>query len=95
MLRVRDGEAAAFETAMREAAPLIAASPGFRGIEVRPAVEAAGFYLLRVVWTDVASHREGFRKSERYERWRDLLHHFYERLPEVSYFGPSIIDGAE
>ena len=45
LLRIRDGEAAAFEQAMRSAVPLIAESPGFREIEVRPAVEAPGFYL--------------------------------------------------
>jgi heme-degrading monooxygenase HmoA len=92
LLRIRDGEAAAFEEAMRDAVPLIAASPGFRDIEVRPSVEAPGFYLLCVRWDDVESHRHGFRRSERYQRWRGLLHRFYELMPEVSYFGPSIID---
>jgi heme-degrading monooxygenase HmoA len=92
LLRIRDGEVAAFEEAMRGAVPLIAASPGFRDIEVRPSVEAPGFYLLRVSWDDVESHRDGFRRSERYQRWRALLHRFYELMPEVSYFGPSIID---
>jgi len=92
LLRIRDGEAAAFEDAMRDAVPLIAASPGFRDIEVRPSVQAPGFYLLRVRWDDVESHRDGFRRSDRYQRWRALLHRFYETMPDVSYFGPSIID---
>jgi heme-degrading monooxygenase HmoA len=92
LLRVRDGVAADFEAAVRKAIPLIAASPGFRDIEIRPAVEAEGFYLLRVSWDDVASHRDGFRKSDRYQQWRALLHHYYDPLPEVSYFGASIID---
>ena len=92
LLRIREGQAATFELAMRQAVPLIAASPGFRNIEVRPAVEAVGFYLLRVTWDDVASHREGFRQSDRYREWSALLHPFYEPMPEVSYFGPSIID---
>ena len=87
MLQVRKGEAGAFEAAMAEARPLIAASPGFRGIEVRPALEAENLYLLLVQWDDVASHRDGFRASERYERWRGLLHRFYEPMPQVSYFG--------
>jgi heme-degrading monooxygenase HmoA len=92
LLRIREGEASAFEEAMREAVPLIAGSPGFREIEVRPAVEAAGFYLLRVRWDDVESHRDGFRRSDRYPQWRALLHRFCDLMPEVSYFGPSIID---
>lgn len=92
LLRIRDGEAAAFEEAMRGAVSLIAAAPGFRGIEVRPSVKAPAFYLLRVRWDDMDSHREGLRRSDRYQRWRALLHRFYEMMPEVSYFGPSIID---
>ena len=92
LLRIRDGEAEAFEQAMRSAVPLIAASPGFHGIEVRPAIEAPGFYLMRVRWDGVASHREGFRQSDRYQQWRALLHPFYDPMPDVSYFGASILD---
>ncbi|WP_295498694.1 antibiotic biosynthesis monooxygenase [Sphingorhabdus sp. EL138] len=46
LLSVRQGEELAFEAAMVEAKPLISASPGFVSIEVRPAVVAAGTYLL-------------------------------------------------
>jgi heme-degrading monooxygenase HmoA len=87
LLRVRSGDEAAFEAAMGDARPLIAASPGFIDIEVRPAVELAGTYLLLVRWQSVADHRDGFRKSDRYEQWRGLLHAFYEPMPDVSYFG--------
>lgn len=72
---------------MAEAKPLIAASPGFQGIEVRQAVESQGSYLLLVRWDSVADHRDGFRQSERYQQWRALLHHFYDPMPTVSYFG--------
>jgi heme-degrading monooxygenase HmoA len=87
LLRVRGGEQAAFEAAMRAARPLIAASPGFNGIEVRPACETVGLYLLLVKWDSVADHRDGFRKSDRYVQWRALLHDFYDPMPEVGYFG--------
>lgn len=87
MLQVKQGEAGAFEAAMAEARPLIAASPGFRVIEVRPALEAENRYLLLVRWDDVESHRDGFRKSDRYERWRALLHRFYDPMPNIAYFG--------
>ena len=92
ILRIRQGVSDGFEAALRDAVPLIAASPGFRGIEVRPACETAGFYLLRVFWDDIASHRDGFQKSERYQRVRDLLLPFYEPWPDVSYFAEPIID---
>jgi heme-degrading monooxygenase HmoA len=87
LLRVRSGDERAFEAAMAEARPLISASPGFVSIEVRPALEIVGTYLLLVRWQSVADHRDGFRNSDRYQAWRDLLHRFYEPMPDVSYFG--------
>ncbi len=86
LLQVRPGEEAAFEVAMAKARPLIAASPGFQGIEVRPAAERPGLYLLLVRWDSIADHRDGFRKSDRYEQWRALLHSFYDPMPSVDYF---------
>ena len=90
LLRVRSGQESAFEAAMAEARPLIAASPGFLDIEVRPAVEKPGLYLLLVRWESVADHREGFRNSDRYEQWRDLRHRFYDPMPNVEYFGDTV-----
>jgi heme-degrading monooxygenase HmoA len=87
LLQVRTGEEAAFEAAMVEAKPLIAASPGFLGIEVRRAVEQPGLYLLLVQWESIDAHRDGFRKSGRYGKWSGLLHRFYHPMPRVDYFG--------
>ena len=91
LLSVKPGQGAAFEAAMKQAHALIAASPGFESIEVRRAAESADRYLLRVGWTDIAAHRDGFRKSSRYEQWRALLHHFYDPMPAVEYYGESLI----
>ncbi len=90
LLRVRGGQTAEFEAAMAAARPLIAASPGFQGIDVRAASEEPELYLLLVRWDDIASHRDGFRMSARYQDWRKLLHGFYEPMPEVRYFGESL-----
>ena len=92
MLRIREDASDRFEAVLRDAIPLIAQSPGFRGIEVRPACEAVGFYLLRVLWDDIASHREGFQKSDRFRQWREMLLPFYEPWPDMSYFGEPLID---
>jgi heme-degrading monooxygenase HmoA len=47
-------------------------------------------YLLLAEWRTVADHRDGFRRSDRYERWRALLHRFYDPVPGVSYFGDAV-----
>jgi heme-degrading monooxygenase HmoA len=92
LLRVLPGEGEAFEEAIWEARPLIEASPGFRSMEVRPALEEPELFLLLVGWEDIASHRDGFRQSDRYKAWRDLLHRFYEPMPTITYFGASLFD---
>jgi heme-degrading monooxygenase HmoA len=87
ILHVKAGQHAAFETAMRDARPLIAATPGFQKIEVRTCIETAGQYLLLVWWDTLEAHTVGFRQSERYQAWRDKLHHFYEPFPLVEHYG--------
>lgn len=91
LLHIRPGEAAAFEVALQAALPYITASPGFLGLEVRPAAEQADLYLLLVRWRSVADHRDGFRQSERYQQWRAALHHFYDPMPQISYFAEPVV----
>lgn len=90
ILSIRPGRSAAFEAAMAQARPLIAATPGFRRIEVRPCIEAADRYLLLVWWDSLEAHMEGFRGSGRYQAWRSLLHGFYEPFPLVEHYAPPI-----
>lgn len=87
LLPVRAGSESAFEAAMLAARPLIEASPGFISLQIRRPTGTGQPYLLLVEWESVADHRDGFRQSHRYRRWRALLHHFYDPMPEVSYFG--------
>ena len=87
LLHVRCGEERAFEESLAKARPLISVSPGFISMEVRPALEKTGTYLLLVQWSSVDDHKVGFRTSERYQAWRELLHHFYEPMPSIMYFG--------
>jgi len=90
LLQVRAGEGAAFERALAKARPLIAASPGFLGMEVRRGCEAVETYLLIVHWDRMEDHRDGFRRSNRYHEWRTLLHPFYDPMPVVQYFGEPV-----
>ena len=87
LLHVRAGSEDAFEVAVREAKPLIEVSPGFISLEIRRPTATGQAYLLLVTWRSVEDHQGGFRQSDRYQQWRALLHHFYDPMPEVSYFG--------
>ena len=85
-LSVRPGQQAAFEQAVRVAGGIIAAMPGFRGLTLSRCVERPDAYLLLVRWDRLEDHTEGFRGSTDYQRWRDLLHHFYDPFPVVEHF---------
>ena len=93
ILEVRPGESDAFHAAFREAQTLIAASPGYQRHELQRCVESSGRHLLLVWWDDLESHTEGFRGSEAYQRWRELLHHFYDPFPSVEHY--VVVDGLE
>ena len=92
LLQVKPGQADHFSKAMRQARPLIAAQPGFQSIEVRGSFEDPNQFILIVGWDNIESHGEGFRKSPEYSQWRDLLHDFYDPMPTINYFGPSLFD---
>lgn len=91
ILDVKPGLHAAFEMAMKQAAPLIAASDGFLGLQVLPCLETPGRFLLLVKWASVEAHEVGFRGSDRYQQWKALLHGFYDPFPAVQHYGASII----
>jgi len=86
ILDVRPAMAQAFEEAFRKAQQIIAARPGYQRHELQRCLEVADRYLLLVWWDSLESHTEGFRKSPEYERWRELLHRFYEPFPEVEHY---------
>ncbi len=86
ILDVRGGPTDAFEAAFAEAQHIIAATSGYQRHELRRCVEAEDRYLLLVWWDSLESHTEGFRGSEAYGRWRELLHHFYEPFPTVEHY---------
>ena len=86
VLSVRAGHEADFETAFGEATAIIASVPGFEGLTLSRCVERPSTYLLLVEWRRLEDHTEGFRGSPHYQRWRELLHHFYDPFPVVEHY---------
>ena len=87
-LDVRPGQEDAFLAAFAEARPLIEATDGFGRLDLRRCVDegSTSRFLLVVEWASVEAHIVGFRGSDRYERWRELLHHFYDPFPVVEHY---------
>jgi heme-degrading monooxygenase HmoA len=86
VLNVRPGQGGAFEAAFRQAQRIIASMPGYLGHELHSCIEVESQYLLLVRWESVEAHTQGFRGSPEYQRWKALLHHFYDPFPTVEHY---------
>jgi heme-degrading monooxygenase HmoA len=86
VLDVKPGRRDAFERAFDEARHLIASMPGYRRHELLHCIEHADRYLLLVWWDTLDAHTQGFRGSPEYQRWKALLHDFYDPFPSVEHY---------
>lgn len=86
LLNVLSGRETEFEAAFCEAQPLVTCQPGFRSLRLERCVERPSCYLLLVEWEGLEDHIEGFRLSPEYDRWRELLHGFYDPFPRVEHY---------
>jgi len=88
ILDVRPDETVQFETAFREAQAIVSSMPGFVRHELQRCIENSNRYILLVHWNCLEDHTVGFRESPEYQRWRALLHHFYDPFPVVEHYEP-------
>ena len=86
ILCVRAGESPRFEAAFAEAEGIIASMPGYLGHELHRSLETSDRYLLLVRWRTLEDHTVGFRGAPEYQRWKALLHHFYDPFPTVEHY---------
>ncbi len=86
MLDVKPGEERAFEAAFGQAQAIIASMQGYLSHELHRCVENTSRYVLLVKWNTLEDHTKGFRNSDEYQQWRDLLHHFYDPFPVVEHY---------
>jgi heme-degrading monooxygenase HmoA len=86
VLDVKPGQEADFEAAFGNAQQIIASMPGYVSHQLQRCLESPYRYLLLVNWETLEHHTVGFRGSEQYQQWRQLLHHFYDPFPEVEHY---------
>lgn len=85
-LHVKPGTINDFESSFRRASKIISAMPGYIDHELHKCVEEENKYILLVKWRSITDHEVGFRKSEQYQEWKALLHHFYDPFPIVQHY---------
>jgi heme-degrading monooxygenase HmoA len=86
VLDVKKGMEASFEDAFAKDHEIISATKGFISLQLQRCLENDSRYILLVNWETVEAHTETFRKSEAYQNWKQMLHHFYEPFPTVEHY---------
>ena len=85
-LNIKKGLSADFEKAFYEAKNIISSMKGYVSHELKKCIEQEDKYILLVNWETIEDHEIGFRKSNEYQKWKKLLHHFYEPFPIVEHY---------
>lgn len=86
ILNVLSGQTDEFELAFKEAQQIISRMPGYINHELQRCIENPDQYLLLVRWETLEDHTVGFRGSDEYQKWKELLHHFYNPFPKVEHY---------
>ena len=75
-----------FEAAFDKASPIISRTSGYMSHQLQRCLEKPNRYILLVNWESLEAHTVGFRGSEGYQEWKQLLHHFYDPFPTVEHY---------
>jgi len=86
ILNVKPGLTERFETDFITAGNCISSIKGYINHSLQRCIEDENKYLLLVKWEKLENHTVDFRKSEEYQFWKKLLHHYYEPFPVVEHF---------
>jgi len=86
VLNVKQGLQNKFEQDFALASQFISSIKGYKGHTLRKSVKTENQYILLVDWVDIESHEIGFRKSQVYLKWKELLHDYYDPFPTVEHY---------
>lgn len=90
-LQIKPDQSQVFEEAFHRAKEIIAPMQGLNAVQLIKNIENEHAYILLIFWDRIEDHTEGFRKSEAYIKWKEILHLFYDPMPKVEYYQPCIL----
>lgn len=86
ILNIKKGLSSDFEKSFEQAQSIISSMKGYISHQLKKCIEEENKYILLVNWDTLEDHEIGFRKSEEYQQWKTLLHHYYESFPKVLHY---------
>ncbi|MFJ3924426.1 putative quinol monooxygenase [Streptomyces sp. NPDC090022] len=76
----------AFEEAYRRAAESLAASPECLDYELTRCEEERERYILRIRWTSIEDHLQGFRKGEHFPAFFSAIRPYVTAIEEMQHY---------
>lgn len=86
VLQIIESKSNEFEINFKKASEIISKRKGYIKHELHKNISNKNNYILLVQWESLEDHTIGFRGSEEYQEWKNLLHHFYDPFPEVEHY---------
>lgn len=83
---VAEDEKANFEDAYLKAGTVLKNSPFCLGYEIIRGVDEKQHYIVRIHWTSVYDHLNGFRKSKEFASFFALVKPFYNNIEEMKHY---------
>ena len=84
--RIQAEAAAEFRAAYARAAESMRASPECLGFELAVCVEDPQAYVLRILWTSMQGHMEGFRKGREFPAFLREIGPYRDRIEEMRHY---------
>lgn len=84
--RIDPADQAAFEDAYRAAAPSLAAAPECLDYELSRCQEEPDRYILRIRWTSVEGHLQGFRNGPRFPPFFAAIKPYVGAIEEMRHY---------
>jgi len=86
ILDVVPGRETDFQASFTQAQNILSSMPGYIRHDLRRCLEKPSRYILLVHWEKLEDHTVGFRGSAEYQKWKSLLHHYYDPFPVVEHY---------
>jgi hemoglobin len=92
--RLDDVDPDEFEAAYARAAAALDAAPQCLAYELARGVEDPDRYVLRIEWTSVAEHEEGFRSGPEFGRFLAPVRPYVGQIEEMSHYQSTAVVSA-
>jgi heme-degrading monooxygenase HmoA len=84
-----------FEAAWTEARTVLDEAPECLAYEVAHGVEEPDSYVVRIEWTSLEDHEQGFRRSAGFAAFFAAVKPFFERIAEMRHYQLTTIGGRQ